>query len=263
MKPMLKSNFTLPALALIAAANLCALPVLAQTTEARVANKNTDHARHWKKPVTTLNLAETSEIKSAPDVAYITFGVQTEAKTADEALRANAQSANAVFAALKQQGIAEKNIQTSNLNLHPVYNYPSNSSGDSTPVLRGYQVSNQVSVRVDNVARLGPVIDAVVKSGVNQINSVSFGLSDPSTAEDQARREATKTLQARAELYAQSLGLKVKRIVVLSETAAFAAPAPIAYRKAALQAASADATPIAGGEVSTSITLNAVFELGE
>ncbi|WP_140984711.1 SIMPL domain-containing protein [Asticcacaulis tiandongensis] len=252
MKPLLSVSTALVALAMAWS------PVMAQQAP-MVAKAERTHKMHQTS--TTLTLSETAEIKSSPDVAFITFGVQTEAKTAEEALRQNATKMNAVIAAVKQQGIAEKHIQTSGLNLNAVYDYPSSSTGPNTPVLRGYQVSNQVSIRVEEPSRLGNAIDAVVKAGTNQINGISFGLKDPSKAEDQARLNATKTLTARAELYAQSLGLKVKRIVSLSENASYNAPPVMPQYRMVKAEMAADSTPISGGEVSTSVTLNAVFEL--
>lgn len=237
----------------LAALVFAASPVLAQPAESGKAERiSTVH----QKP-TTLTLTETAEVKSTPDVAFITFGVQTEAKTAEEALRQNATKMNAVIAAVKGQGIAERHIQTSGINLNAVYDYPERGSA----VLRGYQVSNQINVRVEDPSRLGNAIDAVVRAGINQINNVSFGLKDPSKAEDQARQDATRTLTARAQLYAQSLGLKVKRIANLSENAGYIAPPPMPVYRMAKAEAAMDSTPVAGGEVSTTLTLNAIFEL--
>lgn len=229
-----------------------AAPVMAQTPDAPKAERMAK--RHTG---TLLTLSETAEVRSAPDVAFITFGVVTEAKTAEEAMKLNAQKMNSVFAAVKAQGIADKNVQTTSLNLNAVYDYPQNGG---TPVLRGYQANNRISVRVEDTKKLGGAIDAVVKAGINQIDGISFGLKDPTAAEDKARMEATKTLMARAELYAKSLGKTVKRIKSLNENATMSAPPPMPMYRAKVEMA-ADATPVAGGEVSTSMTLNAEFEL--
>ncbi|MFT4091821.1 MAG: SIMPL domain-containing protein [Asticcacaulis sp.] len=252
MKPLLSVSTALVALAMAWS------PVQAQ--QAATAPK-AERIFKMQQKTTSLTLSETAEIRSSPDVAFITFGVNTEAKTAEEALRLNAQKMNAVLASVKQQGIDEKHVQTSGLNLNAVYDYPNSSTGSNTPVLRGYQVTNQISVRVEDPSRLGNTIDAVVKAGINQINGVSFGLKDPSKAEDQARIDATKTLTARAELYAQSLGLKVKRIASVSENASYSPPPVMPMYRMAKAEMAMDSTPIAGGEVSTSVTLNAVFEL--
>ncbi|MFT3997470.1 MAG: SIMPL domain-containing protein [Asticcacaulis sp.] len=252
MKPIFAA--TAAALALMTAA-----PVMAQNPLPNTGpdtQKAERMARHHN-TATTLTLSETAEIRSAPDIAFITFGVVTEAKTAEEAMKLNAQKMNSVFAAVKTQGIADKNVQTTGLNLNAVYDYPQNGG---TPVLRGYQASNRISVRVEDVKKLGAAIDSVVKAGINQIDGVSFGLKDPTAAEDKARIEATKTLMARAELYAKSLGKTVKRIKSLNENAAMSAPQPVPMYRAMAMKAEAD-TPVAGGEVSTSLTLNAEFEL--
>lgn len=246
----MKRMFAVSAAAL--ALMTAAAPVMAQTPDAPKA----EHMAHHQMG-TLLTLSETAEVRSTPDVAFITFGVVTEAKTAEEAMKLNAQKMNSVFAAVKAQGIADKNVQTTGLSLNAVYDYPQNGG---TPTLRGYQASNRISVRVEEVKKLGGAIDAVVKAGINQIDGISFGLKDPSAAEDKARIEATKTLMARAELYAKSLGKSVKRIKSLNENAAMSAPPPMPMVRAMAMKAESD-TAIAGGEVSTAMTLNAEFVL--
>lgn len=236
---------------------MSAVPALSQTEAGMAPADKAGHMARMHAPRTLLTLSETAEIRSSPDVAFITFGVVTEGKSADEAMKLNAQKMNSVFAAVKAQGIADKNVQTTGLNLNAVYDYPQNGG---TPTLRGYQATNRISVRVEDVKKLGGAIDAVVKAGINQIDGISFGLKDPSVAEDQARQAAIKTLTARAELYARSLGKAVKRVKSLNESASLNAPAPIPMYRAKMEMA-ADATPVAGGEVSSTLTLNAEFEL--
>jgi uncharacterized protein len=205
---------------------------------------------------TTLALSETTEVRSTPDIAFINFGITTEAKTAEAALGDNARKMTTVMTALKAQGIMDKHVQTSGLSLNTVYDYPPNKPAIS----KGYQVSNRINVRVSDVAKLGPTIDAVVKAGINQIDGISFGLKDPSTAEDKARSEATRTLMGRADIYAKALGLKVKRVLSVSENAAFNSGPPMMMQKQMLVQTSAD-TPIAAGEVATTLSLNMVIEL--
>src|SRR5690606_38477818 len=112
---------------------------------------------------------------------------------------------NRVVETLRRQGIEARDIQTSGLSLNAVYDYPSNES----PRLRGYRASNQVTVRVRDLNALGQAADAVVAAGANQINGISFGLSDPSAAEDAARRDAVRVLQSRAQLYAEATGMRL------------------------------------------------------
>ncbi|TXI86857.1 MAG: DUF541 domain-containing protein, partial [Cupriavidus sp.] len=146
---------------------------------------------------TTFSLSAYGETRVAPDMATINLGVQTDAPTAAEALKANGTRMNQVMAALKKAGIAERDIQTSNLNLNAQYAYEQNQP----PKLTGYQASNQVTVTVRDLSKLGAAVDATVNAGANTVNGISFGLVNPQAAEDAARLEAVKALQAKAELY--------------------------------------------------------------
>lgn len=207
---------------------------------------------------TTLSLNAQGVQRSRPDQASINLGVQTEAPTAAEALRQNSTRMNAVMTALRRAGIEERQIQTSGLSLQAQYDYRENQP----PRLRGYQASNQVTVTVNDLARLGPAVDAVVASGANQINGISFGLQNADQTSDAARREAVEIVRRRAELYAQAAGLRVVRLINITESGGYTPqpPMPIA-RFAAVRAESAD-TPVAAGEVEVRVDVNATFELG-
>ncbi|MFC0634504.1 SIMPL domain-containing protein [Brevundimonas balnearis] len=210
-------------------------------------------------PTPSLNLSAFGEVKAAPDMATLTFGVVTEAQTAAEAMRLNAERMTEVVAALRRAGVAERDIQTTGLNLSPQYDYIQNES----PRLRGYQASNRVTVNVRELDRTGQVADAVVAAGVNQIDGISFGLQDPSAAENQARRLAVQALRAKAELYAQALGVPLGPIKSLTEAGGYAPPPPMPmYRMAARAEAMDVSTPVAGGELTVRIDVNGVYEIG-
>jgi uncharacterized protein YggE len=205
---------------------------------------------------TTLNLSAEGETHVAPDMVAITLGVNTEAPTAGAAMQANAAEMTRMMAALKKAGLAEKDIQTSNLSLQAQYDYQQNQP----PKLRGYQASNQVTIIVRDLARLGPVVDATVAAGANQVNGISFGLSDPTAAENAARQAAVKALQAKAGLYATATGYHVARLVSLSEGGGYA-PRPPQPMMAMARMEKADATPVAAGELDVRISINGVYEL--
>lgn len=237
-----------PVMALVTAAGLglmAALPAMAQTAPTQTG------------PL--LSLSAEGQVKATPDVAFVTFGLVTEAKTAQEAMAANAAQMSRVMSTLKAQGIADKHVQTSGLSLNAQYDYRDNQP----PVLRGYQASNQVSVRIEDLAKTGATLDAVVKAGVNQINGISFGLKDPKKAEDAARLDAVKALQAKANLYAGATGYRIKGLQSLSEGGGFAPmPMPMPMpRMMKAEMAMADATPVAAGEMAVSITISAIYEL--
>lgn len=207
---------------------------------------------------TTLNLAAYGETRVQPDMAMITLGVMTEGKTAAEAMAANAARMTAVMASLKKAGIAEKDIQTSNLNLSPQYRYQENQP----PILVGYQVSNQVTIRVLDLKKLGAAVDATVNAGANQVHGISFGLQDATAAENAAREAAVKALSAKADLYARATGHRVSRLVSLSEGGGYTPRPPMPLMEMQMARGMAkDATPVAGGELTVRIDVSGLYEV--
>ena len=205
---------------------------------------------------TTLNLSADGEVSQKPDMATITLGVQTEAPTAAEAMRLNAVRMNQVIAALKKGGIVDRDIRTSGLSLNPQYVYQENLP----PKLTGYQASNQVTVTVKDLTKLGPAVDAVVVSGATNVGGISFGLQNSDAAEDAARLAAVKALQAKANLYAQATGYRVARLVTLSEGGGYSPPAPMVMANFA-RMDKAESTPVEAGELKVRIDVTATFEL--
>jgi uncharacterized protein YggE len=203
---------------------------------------------------TTLNLSAYGETRVRPDQATITLGVVTQGSSAAEAMRLNRERMTGTVAALKAQGLAERDIQTSSLDLQAQYAYEQGQA----PRLTGYQASNQVSVTVRDLARLGAVVDAVVQAGANQVAGISFSLADPTAAEDAARRAAVKALAAKAALYAQATGYRIGRLVNLSENGGYTAPPP---RPLAMARMAAEATPVQPGELKVRIEVNGTYEL--
>lgn len=196
-----------------------------------------------------------------PDLAVFSAGVVTQGATASEALAANAAAMNRVMATLRKAGIADRDVQTSQINLNPIYSQPVVSSDGMVrqePRITGYQANNTVTVRSRDIKGFGKVLDALVSSGANQINGPAFQIAEPKGAMDEARLEAMKTARARADLYARAAGLRVVRIVSISESGGYAPPQPVYARMAKLEA---DSTPIAAGEVEAEISLSVQFEL--
>lgn len=205
-----------------------------------------------------LNLTASGEVKIAPDMATITFGVVTEAPTAQEAMAQNATRMSQVAAALRRAGIAERDIQTSGLNLSPQYDYAENQP----PKLRGYQASNRVTVNISDLSKVGTTADAVVAAGVNQIDGIGFALKDPKTAEDQARRLAVQALQAKARLYADALGVSLGAVRSLSEGGGYTPQPPMPMYAVRTQAMASDSTQVSGGELTVRIDITGIYDLG-
>jgi len=210
-------------------------------------------------------LTITAEGKSTrtPDLATFSTGVATTGKTASAAMVANAAAMNRVVAALKQAGIAPRDIQTANLSLSPVYEDRSRPmpapQADTPPRIVGYQASNTVSVRARDLGRMGAVIDALVAAGANQVNGPDFALDQPEAALDEARVAAIKTARARAELYAHAAGLHVLRVVSIAESGGYS-PQPRVFYAAKAMADSAP-SPVEAGELSMNVNVTVQFEL--
>lgn len=169
---------------------------------------------------TVLDVTAEGSSTRVPDLALIQAGVVTSAPSAGEAMRQNAQRMAAVLAALRKAGIAERDLQTSAVNLAPQYRYQENKP----PVITGYQASNQLTVRFRDVAKSGAILDALVAEGANNIAGPTLTLADEEGALDEARRDAIAKARARATLYAQAAGLKFDRILLISETGASPVP---------------------------------------
>lgn len=206
---------------------------------------------------TTLDISAEGQTTRVPDVAIVSAGVVTQAADAAAAMRDNAARVERVIAALKAAGVADRDIQTANISLNPQYRYAQNE----TPVITGYQASNNVSVRFRDIARSGAILDALVKEGANQISGPNLTLDKPDEALDEARLAAMKIARARAELYAKAAGLKVKRIISISESGAELPSQPPVVMMARADFAAAPRTKIVAGEQKVGITLSVRFEL--
>jgi len=205
---------------------------------------------------TRLDLSVTGESTRVPDVAIISTGVVTRSPTASGAIQQAANRMERVRSALKAAGIADRDIQTSNLSLNPEYRYVENQP----PQLTGYTATNQLSVRFRDIGATGKIIDALVREGANQINGPNLTIDQPEAALDEARGKAVAAGRARADLYARALGLRVARVVSVSESSGgYSPPPPMPYVMAA-RAQAAD-TKIDAGEQKLQVTLGMTFEL--
>ncbi|MEI9964791.1 MAG: SIMPL domain-containing protein [Caulobacteraceae bacterium] len=237
-------------------AGALALALLATCAAGAVAQAAPDASAGSMFRATTLNLSASGEVKAAPDMATISLGVQSQQPTAAEAMADNARQMGQVIAALKKAGIDAKDIQTSGLNLNAQYDYEQNKP----PRLTGYQASNQVSVTVYDLARLGQTLDAMVAVGANQINGISFGLKDARAAEDAARLKAVQALQAKAQLYAGATGYRIGRLVSLGEGTGYVSP-PQPLPVMAFRAEAKASTPVEAGQLDVRIDVTGLYEL--
>ena len=197
------------------------------------------------------------EVHAAPDEAMLSAGVVSSARTAATALADNARAMNAVFATLRKAGVPEKSMQTSGFNVAP--QYATDKNGTQTQQITGYQVSNTVSVTVDDLSKVGPTLDALVASGANAIGGVEFTIKNPKPAMAQARSLAVADAIERAETLAKAAGVALGPITSIGENGGYEPPRPM-YRMAANVLAAAP-TPIAAGEQSVTANVSITWEI--
>lgn len=207
--------------------------------------------------ITAVGVGESTR---APDMATITVGVISQADTAREALSRNTTAMTAALESLRGAGIAPRDLQTSGFNLSPRFSH--DRTGSTPPRIIGYQVTNTLTVRVRDLAKVGEVMDRVVSLGANNISGPSFGLSDPASAREDARKAAVADALARARLYAEGLGVRLGRVISVNE-GAVSQPRPIPMAAARTMAAEAAPVPIEAGETSLSAQVTVVFEIAQ
>lgn len=198
----------------------------------------------------------------APDMALLQLTVTREAETAREALDANSAAMAEVLAALRAQGIAERDIQTANFSIQPRYVYPKPKSGAEQPPPRivGYTVRNGLGVRVRELDKLGQIIDRSVTLGVNEGGSITFTNDDPSAAIEQARVRAVKEAAAKAGTLASAAGVKLGRVLSISEQSFNPGPSPMMHSRA-MMADAMESVPVAAGENSYKVTVNMSYAI--
>jgi uncharacterized protein YggE len=205
---------------------------------------------------TLLTVNAEGRTEGRPDMATINLGVTTEGQTAQAALAENARRMTALTQALRRAGVAERDIQTSNVSVHPQQQYVEGQQ----PRITGYQANNTVTAKVRRIDTTGRVIDAAVAAGGNTVHGVSFSYQAPDAQLDAARRDAIAEARRRAELYASALNMRVVRVVAVQEGGGFSPPIPMPMM-ARMESAQDASTPIAPGEIETRVNVGVTFEL--
>jgi uncharacterized protein len=225
---------------------------------------------------TLLSVTAEGQSRRTPDLALFSAGVVTQGANAAEALSANSARMDRVVASLKRAGIAERDLQTSAISLQPRYSDPERNAqlraretrqpyAPPTELARivGYEARNTLQVRVRKLGEMGRIIDALVAEGANQVDGPSFTVDDQRAALDEARVEAIGNARSRAELYARAAGLKVSRILSISESGGFypVQAITVTAMRGGPGAPPPPPPPIAAGEVALGVSLSVQFEL--
>lgn len=210
------------------------------------------------KPV--ISVTAEGEAATAPDMAVVSMTVLREAETARQALDDTNAAMNAVLEAMKGEGIAERDLQTADFSIQPRWVYPEPKNGvQANPSIVGYQVSNTLSVRVRDLAKLGTVLDTSVTLGVNQGGNIAFTNDNPDETIDAARKEAVARAIAKARVLAEAAGVGLGKIMTISEQS-YANP-PVPMMRAEFAKAADAAVPIAAGENQYRVSVSITFEI--
>ena len=208
-------------------------------------------------PVVELNVYE--QIEAAPDIVTISAGVSTEAKTATEALRQNSVEMRRVIDMIRQMGVAEKDIQTTGINLNAQYDY---NRTTQRQVFRGYQVSNRVSVKLRDIDATGAVLDGLVQAGATDLGGPSFSLENDEEAKATARRNAMERARGQAMEYARLAGYSGIDLLEVNETITGSGPMPPQPMAMRVEAQAADmAAPVQPGQIATGVNVTVKYQM--
>lgn len=216
-----------------------------------------DHAPAGHGAPRTLVVSGLGEAMGTPDMAILSIGVDSQAPTAAAALKNNGVKMNATIAKLKARGVADKDMQTQNLSVSPLYQYDNNGAA---PKITGYQASNSLSVKLRNLETAGGVIDDAVADGANNLGGLAFTFSDPKPLTDRARIAAVEDAKAKAELLAKAAGVGIGAVLQIQDGYA-AAPVPGPMFDMRAMAAEAKSTPISAGEATISANVTIIYEI--
>jgi uncharacterized protein YggE len=208
--------------------------------------------------VRTLSVSGSGDALLAPDIAYIYVGVHTESPTAAEAVEENTSQTQGLIQAIREFGIDEKDIRTTNFSI-----YPRDRFDPATGLPSGekvYAVDNTVYVTIRDLTKLGDLLDTAVQAGANNINSVQFDVADKDEALREARANAVKDAEAEAQALAQAAGLSLGEIQSISFSEA--QPYPIFDGKGGGGAvAEQAAVPIQPGQLTFTVSVNVTYAL--
>lgn len=191
---------------------------------------------------------------AAPDVVFLEIGVQVLRPSSEEALRDAAERANQVLQAIRDAGVARDDIQTRHVAVHPSYDFR-----DGERILRGYEAMHLVTAETNNVDRAGAIIDAAVRAGQNEavVQGIRFGLENDDAVRRQARAEAWRDAQERAQHLADLAGVSIRRVLSVQEQTAPIYGGPMYARAEALDAG----TPVQPGEIEVQVTLQVEYQI--
>lgn len=201
-----------------------------------------------------LSVSGEGVVEVAPDMAVIRLGVSETRASASDAVGAMSTALAAVLETLTAAGVADRDVQTSGLNLYPQTDY---RGQDGPPKITGYVAQSDVTVRVRDLDALGSLLDQIVSEGANRLSGISFSVADPAPHLAEARRRAVADAQAKAEVLAQAAGHELGGLVSLSESTSRSGGGPVMMESSLARAD----VPVAAGEVGLNARVEMVWEI--
>ncbi|HSJ25571.1 MAG TPA: SIMPL domain-containing protein [Longimicrobiales bacterium] len=206
----------------------------------------------------TLSVSAVGTVEMEPEQGVVLLAVESEATTAQEAAAANAQRMAQLMAALRQAGVADRQVRTTSYELRPEYSRE--PRGQEPPRITSYRAINMVQVTVDTVARMGGIIDRAISSGANRVANIHFQLRDPQAAHVEALAVAMRNARRQAEAIAAAAGERLGPPMSINTGGYSPAPPPMPYGRAEMAAMDV-ATPVEGGTLTVTAHVNVVYRL--
>ncbi len=203
----------------------------------------------------TITVSASGKVTVVPDVARINLGVTITKSTVKAARAAAASAMTDIIAATKGLGVADADIQTTNLSLYPRY------GNGSSPKVVGYQISEQIQVTVRDLDKAGDVVDAATAKGATDVNGISFEYNDPIKAQNDARAAAVAAARVSAQAMAGAGNVSLGAVVSITD--ATPSMPPVFYGYGTMKGAPlADvATPVQPGTQDVNATVTVVFAI--
>jgi len=206
-------------------------------------------------PVSSIRVTGDARVTAKPDRVQIDLGVTTHAATSQEAASQNARQVDAVLAAVRKAAGSAAVLKTISYSLSPNYHFHPNGG---EPSIEGYTAQNVVQATLDDLSKIGSLIDAATQAGANHVQGIQFTLRDQDAVRAEALREAVTRARAQADVLAAALGLKVVRVLTVEESSPRVVPVRVFAAAGRAGAAQAMPTPVEAGtlDVTADVTLS-------
>ncbi|HXW74880.1 MAG TPA: SIMPL domain-containing protein [Steroidobacteraceae bacterium] len=206
-----------------------------------------------EQPVSSIRVTGDAKVTAKPDRVQIDIGATTRGATSQEAAADNARQVDAVLAAVRKVAPAAV-LRTISYSLNPNYQYHPNAG---EPTIDGYTAANVVQVTLDDLVKIGAVIDAAAKAGANHVQGIQFTLRDADAVRAEALRQAAAKARAEADVLAGALGLKIVRVLTVEESSPRVVPVRVFAGTPRAAAAAVTPTPVEAGtlDVAAEVTL--------